>query len=246
MSDFAAQAAQAAADIGAATGRVDPAALEGLVQEIAAARRIVLHGVGRAGLMMRGLAMRLAHLGLHLHMAGDMSAPPVGPGDLLVVSSGPGALSTVGALIGVAKAAGARTACVTAQPDGPDPAACDRVLVIPAQTMADDRGAAASRVLPMGSLFEGAQFLTFELLVLALRNQLGETAETMRATACAIRLSMIKKSITLPPSEERHVGELGATIVPPILLSQALAASSPCISSGVMLKSPPMSHGPPC
>lgn len=181
VSDFAAQAAQAAADIGAATGRVDPAALLGLVQEIAAARRIVLHGVGREGLMMRGLAMRLAHLGLHLHMAGDMSAPPVGPGDLLLVSSGPGALSTVGALIGVAKAAGARTACVTAQPDGPDPAACDRVLVIPAQTMADDRGAAASQVLPMGSLFEGAQFLTFELLVLALRDHLGETAETMRA-----------------------------------------------------------------
>ena len=181
MSDFAAQAAQAAADIGAATGRVDPAALDSLVQEIAAARRIVLHGVGREGLMMRGLAMRLAHLGLHLHMAGDMSAPPVGPGDLLLVSSGPGALSTVGALIGAARAAGARTACVTAQPDGPDPAACDRVLVIPAQTMADDRGAAASQVLPMGSLFEGAQFLTFELLVLALRDHLGETAETMRA-----------------------------------------------------------------
>ena len=81
----------------------------------------------------------------------------------------------------MAKAAGARTACVTAQPDGPDPAACDRALVIPAQTMADDRGAGASQVLPMGSLFEGAQYLTFELLVLALRDHLGETAETMRA-----------------------------------------------------------------
>lgn len=181
MSDFAAQAAQAAADIGAAAGRVDPAALQGLVQEIAAARQIVLQGAGREGLMMRGLAMRLAHLGCRVHMAGDMATPPVGPGDLLLVSSGPGALASIAALIGVAKAAGARTACVTAQPDGPDPAASDRVLVIPAQTMADDRGAAASQVLPMGSLFEGAQFLTFELLVLALRDHLGETAETMRA-----------------------------------------------------------------
>jgi len=62
-----------------------------------------------------------------------------------------------------------------------DPAACDRVPVIPAQTMADDRGPGVSQVLPMGSLFEGAQFLTFELLVLALRDHLGETAETMRA-----------------------------------------------------------------
>jgi hypothetical protein len=133
VSDFAAPAAQAAADIGAATGRVDPAALEGLVQEIAAARRIVLHGVGREGLMMRGLAMRLAHLGLHLHMAGDMSAPPVGPGDLLLVSSGPGALSTVGALIGVAKAAGADGVVCSAHEIARLRAACgpDFKLVVP-------------------------------------------------------------------------------------------------------------------
>ena len=100
---------------------------------------------------------------------------------MLLVSSGPGALAGIAALIGVASAAGARTACITAQPDGPDPARCDRVLVIPAPTMADDPGAAASQVLPMGSLFEGAQFLTFEMLVLSLRDHLGETAETMRA-----------------------------------------------------------------
>jgi len=109
VSEFAAQAAQAAADIGAAAGRVDPAALQGLVQEIAAARQIVLQGAGREGLMMRGLAMRLAHLGCRVHMAGDMATPPVGPGDLLLVSSGPGALASIAALIGVAKAAGART-----------------------------------------------------------------------------------------------------------------------------------------
>jgi len=167
MADFAAQAVQAAADLGAAAGRVDPAALQGLMQEIANARRIVLQGAGREGLMMRGLAMRLAHPGRDVHVAGDMATPPVGPGDLLPVSSGPGALAGIAALIGVAKAAGARTACGTARPDGPDPAACDRVLVIPARTMADDRGPGVSQVLPMGSLFEGAQFLTFELLVLA-------------------------------------------------------------------------------
>jgi 6-phospho-3-hexuloisomerase len=33
----------------------------------------------------------------------------------------------------------------------------------------------------MGSLYEGAQYLVFELLVLALRDRIGETAETMRA-----------------------------------------------------------------
>jgi 6-phospho-3-hexuloisomerase len=141
----------------------------------------VVYGVGREGLMMRGLSMRLYHLGLNAHVVGDMSAPPVGPGDLLLVSAGPGDFSTVAGLVGVARAAGADTACVTAQPDGAVPAACNLVLVIPAQTMANDRAAAGVSVLPMGSLFEGAQFLAFEILVLMLREQLGASPEAMRA-----------------------------------------------------------------
>jgi 6-phospho-3-hexuloisomerase len=130
--------------------------------------------------MMRALAMRLFHLGLDAHVVGDMTTPPLGEGDLLIVSAGPGHFSTVAALVDVAKAAGARTACVTAQPSGAVPAACDLVLVLPAQTMADDVGGPVS-VLPMGSLYEGVQYVVFELLVLALRDRIGETAKTMRA-----------------------------------------------------------------
>lgn len=174
-------ARRAAKEIGEAAAGTDPAALDALAEEIAQARRIALHGVGREGLMMRALAMRLYHLGLDAHVVGDMGCPPLGPGDLLLVSAGPGGFSTVEALMGVARAAGARIACVTAQPRGSAPSQADRVLVIPAQTMADDQGGAATSALPMGSLFEGAQFLVFELLVLRLRDRLGESAETMRA-----------------------------------------------------------------
>lgn len=177
MSDLARRAAQ---EIGEAAAGVDPAALEAMAEEIAGAARIACFGVGREGLMMRALAMRLYHLGLDAHVVGDMGCPPLGEGDLLLVSAGPGGFSTVEALMAVAKGAGARTACVTAQPQGSAPAKADRVLVIPAQTMADDLGLATS-VLPMGSLFEGAQFLVFELLVLRLRDHLGESAESMRA-----------------------------------------------------------------
>jgi 6-phospho-3-hexuloisomerase len=46
--------------------------------------------------------------------------------------------------------------------------------------MADDQGAAATSVLPMGSLFEGAQYLTFELLILRLRERIGVSPEAMR------------------------------------------------------------------
>lgn len=174
-------ASRAAAELRDAVAAIDPAAMEGMVSDLARARRIACYGVGREGLMMRALAMRLYHMGLDAHVVGDMSCPPVGPGDVLVVSAGPGGFSTVGGLIGVARAAGARIACVTAVADGSAPQAADRVFLIPAQTMASDQGTAAASVLPMGSLFEGAQYLAFELLVLALRDRLGVDPQAMRA-----------------------------------------------------------------
>jgi 6-phospho-3-hexuloisomerase len=160
---------------------VDETALDRFAEAIAGAPQIAAYGVGREGLMMRALAMRLYHLGLDAHVVGEMTTPPLGPGDLLLVSAGPGDFATVVALVGVAKEAGATTACVTAQPQGAVPRACDVVLHLPAQTMADDQGAAANSVLPMGSLYEGAQYLVFELLVLRLRERLGASPEAMRA-----------------------------------------------------------------
>lgn len=173
--------ARAADEMKAAAAGVDPAALARMVEELAAAKRVVCYGVGREGLMMRALAMRLYHMGLDAHVVGDMSCPPVGAGDVLVVSAGPGEFSTVRGLMGVAKGAGARVACVTAQAGAALPAASDRVLVIPAQTMANDTGPAVASVLPMGSLFEGAQYLVFEMLILMLRDRLGVAPEAMRA-----------------------------------------------------------------
>jgi 6-phospho-3-hexuloisomerase len=161
-------------------GRLDEAAFAAAVAEIVAARRIALYGVGREGLQIKGLCMRLFHLGRDVAMVGDMTTPPVGPGDLLIVSAGPGAFSTVLALMGVAKAAGARTLVVTAQPTGAAAAAADAVLPIVAQTMADDRGATTS-TLPMGSLFEGAEFIVFEALVIAVRAALAVDPTAMRA-----------------------------------------------------------------
>jgi 6-phospho-3-hexuloisomerase len=170
----------ALAELGGVFARLPDDAADGLIEAVLAARRVAVYGCGREGLQMKGLAMRLFHLGHDVHVVGDMTVPPLGPGDLLLVSAGPGALPTADALIGVARRAGARVAVVTAQPDGPTPRGADVVTVLPAQTMADDRGERRS-VLPMGSLFEAGQMTLFELVVLRLRDRLGETAETMRA-----------------------------------------------------------------
>jgi 6-phospho-3-hexuloisomerase len=148
--------------------------------EILAARRIACYGVGREGLMMKALCMRLMHLGLDAHVVGDMTTPPVGKGDLLISSAGPGSFTTVMALLGVAREAGARTMVVTAQPKGPAPCAADVVIELPAQTMANDRGVAAG-LLPMGSLYEAAQLVFFDLISILLREKTGQSPDQMRA-----------------------------------------------------------------
>eukprot|EP00850_Spirogloea_muscicola_P013047 SM000087S23329 [mRNA] locus=s87:39667:41183:+ [translate_table: standard] len=134
---------QALADISAvflragAGQHADPAQL--LVDEVLEHRdgAIFFHGVGREGLMMRAFAMRMAHLGLRVHVVGDMSTPAIGKGDLFLASAGPGGFSTVNALLGVAGGAGARTVVITARPEGSASALADSIAVLPAQTMAD-------------------------------------------------------------------------------------------------------------
>lgn len=152
--------------------------VEGLCGEIQAARRIACYGVGREGLMMRALCMRLMHLGCDAHVVGDMTTPPLAGGDLLLVSAGPGSFSTVQALLGVARSAGARTAVVTAQPDGEAGRLADAVIYLRAQTMADDRG--GSSILPMGSLYEAALLVFFDVASIRLRERTGQSADDMR------------------------------------------------------------------
>ncbi|RLM66741.1 hypothetical protein C2845_PM16G17100 [Panicum miliaceum] len=191
--DAAAICAQIAAVFSAPSAH--PPARPVLVSELAAAAarggRVFVHGVGREGLMMRALCMRLAHLGLPAHCVGDVTAPPAGGGDLLVASAGPGAFSTVDAICAVARGAGARVLLLTARPEGDfPPRQADVVAHLPAQTMADEEEAAKatetesapSRAkLPMGSLYEGAMFVLFEMVVLELARVLGQSPAQMRA-----------------------------------------------------------------
>lgn len=168
-------------ELGTVFSRLDDAKVDALIDVIAKAKSTVVFGGGRERLQIMGFAMRLYHMGVPIAVEGDMTTPPVGPGDLFLVTVGPGEISTALALIGVARSAGATVAVITAQPNGKAPVLADFVLHLPAQTMADDQGAARSSILPMGSLYEGALFVLFEVMILKLREHLQTTPEAMRA-----------------------------------------------------------------
>jgi 6-phospho-3-hexuloisomerase len=161
--------------------RVDEQAVADACAFLATAGRIAVHGCGREGLQMNGFAMRLFHLGMPVAVVGEMTAPALGPGDVLFASSGPGETGTILSLMRTARAAGAGVLLVTAQPASTAARLADRLVVIPAQTMADDRGAKRRSAFPMGSLFEGAMFVLFEAMVTDLKRRLAVTDEAMRA-----------------------------------------------------------------
>lgn len=171
----------ALSELGEVFGRVDEKAVDAACRMIADAGHVGVYGCGREELQLKGFAMRLFHLGVPAAMVGDMTMPPLGPGDVFLASSGPGETSTVLALMQVAKKAGARNLLLTAEPQGSAARLADLTLLIPAQTMASDQGASRSSVLPMGSLFEGAMFVLFEVMVLKLKALLGVSAQAMRA-----------------------------------------------------------------
>lgn len=176
---FHEMAQKAIAEIAGVLERTSAGEAERMCAGILSAHRVACYGVGREGLMMKALCMRLMHLGLDAHFVGDMTTPPIGAGDLLIASAGPGAFSTVLALEGVAQQAGARVMIVTAQPDGEAPRNSGAVIILPAQTMANDE-ALGSSVLPMGSLYEAAQLVFFDLVSILLREKTGQTPDQMR------------------------------------------------------------------
>jgi 6-phospho-3-hexuloisomerase len=175
--DFNGLGRRACRDLENVFERVEPGEGERLARELTSARRIVCYGVGREGLMMEAIAMRLMHAGFQSYVVGEMVTPPVGPGDLFLASAGPGHFPTVETLLKVAREAGGRTVVITAQPARAVQMPVDLVVHLPAQTMVDVT--AGLSVLTMGTHYEAALLLFGDLLVLRLLELTQQKREDM-------------------------------------------------------------------
>ncbi|HBR2675150.1 TPA: 6-phospho-3-hexuloisomerase, partial [Klebsiella pneumoniae] len=77
----------ACTDLHQAMARIDGAALARLEQAIAEANAVFVFGAGRSLLMLKAFAMRLMHIGLKVHVVGDVVTPALQKGDLLLLAS---------------------------------------------------------------------------------------------------------------------------------------------------------------
>ena len=139
--------------------------------------RVFVAGAGRSGLVLRMAAMRLMHLGLTVHVAGDTTTPAISSLDLLLVASGSGTTSGVVQSAETAAKAGAHIAAFTTNPDSPLARLADAVVIIPA-AQKTDHGSSVSRQYA-GSLFEQVLFVATEAIFQSLWDNTDEPAEQL-------------------------------------------------------------------
>lgn len=144
---------------------------------IRSARAVFVIGSGRSGLAIQMAAMRLMHLGLRVHVAGEVTAPALGSGDVLIAVSGSGTTDAVVRAAATANKVGASVLAVTAAPESPLAQRARAVLVLPA---ADKQDHSAEITLQYaGSLFEQSVLLAFDALFHALWSGFDQTAERL-------------------------------------------------------------------
>jgi 6-phospho-3-hexuloisomerase len=158
--------------------RIDEQQIERFIQEIIKAKRVFLIGVGREGLSTRSFAMRLMHLGKESHWIWDDTTPNIGPGDLLIATSGSGEIGHIHYVVEAAKQAGARIAIVTGTPDRKTPQIADAVFWVPAAVFHGKDNVVPS-IQIMGNLFEQALYISFDLITMMLVEKMKVKREDM-------------------------------------------------------------------
>ena len=160
----------------AVLARVDPKAVDTLIDYIVKAKQIQLFSMGRCQLSVRGFAMRLAHMGFPTHVVYDTVTPAIGPGDLLI-----GHCSANNVELNViqqAKKAGAKIVIITPCLDTPQAKLADFLVELPGQIF----GAAneVPSIQPMASLLEQALLLFTDIVVMMLIEKTGVSMKKMQ------------------------------------------------------------------
>jgi 6-phospho-3-hexuloisomerase len=166
-------------ELGQTLERVDPAAVDEMVQFLAEANSVFVAGAGRSGLMIRSFAMRMSHLGLSVQVVGEVTTRGIGQGDVLLVASGSGETRGILAMAQSAIEHGAKVGVITIFPKSSLARLAQCRVLIPAPTPKSGQDNPETSIQPMGTLFEQSLLLTLDVIVMMLMEKLGRTSEQM-------------------------------------------------------------------
>lgn len=160
-------------------GAIPADQLEQAGRMLFAAKRLFFLGAGRSGLALEMASMRFMHMGLQVHVAGEVTAPAIAAGDLLVVASASGTTKTVVLAAEVARKVGAEVLVLTAAPASPLGQLAQGILVLQAASKADTGKRASEQYA--GSLFEQSVLLVFDGLFHSLWKRGTQSADDLLA-----------------------------------------------------------------
>jgi 6-phospho-3-hexuloisomerase len=157
LAENTALAARLAAPAGTVDNSGTAANLDAVAGRLRTADRIFVLGAGRSGLALKMTAMRLMHLGLRVHVVGDVTTPAITATDVLLVASGSGSTAGIVRAAETAHGVGATVLALTTAASSPLAGLADVTVLVPAAEKQDHGGTRSEQY--SGGLFEQAVLL---------------------------------------------------------------------------------------
>ena len=159
--------------------QVDESQLVAAEKIVAKDKRIFVLGAGRSGLMAKGFAMRLMHIGYTVFVIGETITPSIAEGEVLVAVSGSG---TTGSVVGPAQKAadnGVQVIGVTSNPTSPLATLGEAAIIVPGATKAGD---GVKSIQLLSTLFDQSVHVTLDILTLMISRRDHVSNDTAKAT----------------------------------------------------------------
>ncbi len=174
--------------------KLDDKQIDDFISYIESSNKVYIYGAGRSGLVSKAFAMRLMHLGIRVHVVGEITTPAIESGDLFITISGSGETTSVVNYARMAKKVGARVVSLTSYPDSTLGKLSDAVVQVPGRVI--DPGSKDFHLrqmkgehytlAPMGTLFEVSALVLLDGLIAELMRKFKKSDSDLRARHATI------------------------------------------------------------
>ena len=141
------------------------------------AKKVFVYGVGRSGLVAQSFAIRLVQLGLEAHFIGEMTTPIVMKGDLAIIVSNTGSTMSATQTANIIRREGVPVIAVTSRESSKLAHAATLVIQLKSNEAKKNLG----DITPLGTLFEDAALIFFDIMIVCLMRKLERDEKYMRS-----------------------------------------------------------------
>jgi 6-phospho 3-hexuloisomerase len=159
-----------------------------LINYVEHAQKVYIYGAGRSGLVAKAFAMRLMHLGITVHVVGEITTPSIEAEDIFITISGSGETTSVTNSAKIAKSVGAKVISITSYPDSTLGKLSDEIVLVPGRVV--DPGSRDFQIrqikgehytlAPMGTLFEVSVLIILDALIAELMSRLKKSENDLK------------------------------------------------------------------